>query len=1198
MLACFLLALALAQSPLPQTTAERTRFAETTRHADVLAFCDDLAKRFPAVVRQDFGTSGDGRPLPLLVLADPPVTAPGADKPTVLVFANIHAGEVDGKEAVLALARDLASDTSPLLKKLQVLVVPNLNPDGNDKLGDNRPQQHGPKAVGTRENAAGLDLNRDFVKLESPEIRALVRLVNQWNPLVIVDCHTTNGSAHRYTLTHDGPRHPAAGRPLIDFSHKTLLPDISARLKAATGFDSFAYGNFARDRTRWETYPAQPRYGVQYFAARGTLCLLSESYSHATFADRVKASYGFVKATLEATADHAAALRKLSPPAGPIPLKTRTVATGPATVKGFVESRATGRPEAGDTPKEYAVEVVTTVEPTLSVPLPAAYLIPAGFSAAVETLQRHGVKVEELYEDIELATDGYTVTAVKRAERPYQSHRSVTVEVEPAKRSQMVRAGSVLVTTGQPLGRLAGLLLEPQSEDGLTTWNLFDTGLTVGEPFPVLRLAAVPAVNRGPARPLPEAMPEPVPITFETQVGRRGGGGPIDWLDADHYLTGSGADAKTVDARTGKATAWLDAELLKKSLAAVPDIKPGVVAEAVRNVGSRMTKDKSASLVEAGGEYLLVRHDGTPAARFGKTGDGKELAGISPGGTHLAYVKGGDLYRVDAATGAAVRLTDDGGGDILNGKSDWVYEEELFGRGNRRLYWWGPDGAVAFLRLDDTPVHKFTLSKFFPARGEVETYSYPKPGDPNPTVKLGVALPGKSATWLSLGDDPPADTLVSRVGWRPDGVAFAYVQNRTQTWLDVCVWPDLAGPPVKLFRETTKAWVEDLGEPHWLPDGGFLVLSERTGWKHVYHYSATGKLVGPVTAGEWAVQGLVRVDADGTVYVTGGKDTPTGSHLYRAKLDGSDFARVTPAGGTHRVTLAPSGPLYLDRYADEETPTKTAVRSGAEVVRTLDSNPMPERDRLKWGKYERVTVTTPDGFVLEGALTYPPAFDPAKTYPIWVRTYAGPHAPTVKDGWAPRTQQQALAALGIVVFDIDPRSASGKGAVSAWACYRQMGVSELADIETAVKWLTAKPWADAKRVGISGHSYGGFMTAYALTHSKLFAAGIAGAPPTDWRLYDTIYTERYMGLPSENKDGYDKTSVVKAAGNLHGKLLLLHGLMDDNVHVQNTIQLVDALQAANKEFELMVYPKSRHGIGGGHYQRLQTEFIKRTMGVK
>jgi dipeptidyl-peptidase 4 len=238
----------------------------------------------------------------------------------------------------------------------------------------------------------------------------------------------------------------------------------------------------------------------------------------------------------------------------------------------------------------------------------------------------------------------------------------------------------------------------------------------------------------------------------------------------------------------------------------------------------------------------------------------------------------------------------------------------------------------------------------------------------------------------------------------------------------------------------------------------------------------------------------------------------------------------------------------------------------------------------------------PDGFVVEGSLLKPADFNAERRYPVWFMTYGGPHAPTVHDNWARRrADDEVLAHLGFLVFRCDPRSASGKGACSTWTAYRQLGVQELADIESAIGWLTQHPFVDASRIGMSGHSYGGFMTAYALTHSKLFAAGIAGAPVTDWRNYDTIYTERYMNTPQENPDGYGATSVVKAARNLHGKLLLLHGLMDDNVHVQNSVQLVQELQRADKDFEVMFYPRARHPIAGKHYQRLIVDFMRRTL---
>jgi dipeptidyl aminopeptidase/acylaminoacyl peptidase len=266
------------------------------------------------------------------------------------------------------------------------------------------------------------------------------------------------------------------------------------------------------------------------------------------------------------------------------------------------------------------------------------------------------------------------------------------------------------------------------------------------------------------------------------------------------------------------------------------------------------------------------------------------------------------------------------------------------------------------------------------------------------------------------------------------------------------------------------------------------------------------------------------------------------------------------------------------------------------LVRTLDTNPVYAREEYRFGQYELVQISTPDGFTLEGSILKPANFDPKRRYPVWFMTYGGPHAPTIHDSWGGgRVMDEALAQMGFVVFRCDPRSASGKGACSTWVAYKKLGLPELEDIETAIRWLNSHSYIDASRIGMSGHSYGGFMTAFALTHSKLFAAGIAGAPVTDWRNYDTIYTERYMNTPQENPDGYNATSVVKAAAKLHGKLLLLHGLMDDNVHVQNTVQLVEELQKANKDFEVMIYPRARHGGFGKHFQQLMVDFMKRTL---
>ena len=265
-------------------------------------------------------------------------------------------------------------------------------------------------------------------------------------------------------------------------------------------------------------------------------------------------------------------------------------------------------------------------------------------------------------------------------------------------------------------------------------------------------------------------------------------------------------------------------------------------------------------------------------------------------------------------------------------------------------------------------------------------------------------------------------------------------------------------------------------------------------------------------------------------------------------------------------------------------------------ARMLDTNPVYVREEYRVGKFEMVHIKTPDGFELDGSLLKPPDFDPKRRYPVWMMTYAGPHMPTVHDNWRGRLHDEMLAQMGFIVFHIDPRSSTDKGHRSTWTAYRRLGVQELKDLETAAKWLSNNAWVDSSRIGLSGASYGGFITAYALTHSKLFAAGVATAAVTDWRNYDTIYTERYMNTPQENREGYDETSVVKAAKNLHGKLLIIHGVMDDNVHLQNALQFIEALQKADKDFEVMIYPRARHGgFTRRHYLRLEVDFMKRSL---
>ncbi len=455
--------------------------------------------------------------------------------------------------------------------------------------------------------------------------------------------------------------------------------------------------------------------------------------------------------------------------------------------------------------------------------------------------------------------------------------------------------------------------------------------------------------------------------------------------------------------------------------------------------------------------------------------------------------------------------------------------------------------------------------------------------------------------WADLSDYSPDSSLISEVGWFPDGSAYCYVQDRAQTWLDlVKVTPSSGGEKAatrRLFRDATKGYIDSPGSLHMDKDGSFLWISERDGWKHIYQYAADGTLKARVTSGPWEVRRIEHVNTkDGWITFTASREAPMSTDLYRVK-PGGPIERLTQSPGTHSANVSPDGKLYLSSRSDIRTPDRIGLYSvNGKLVRTIDSNPSHEMKRYKFGPHERFQIRARDGFALEAELILPTDMEPGKKYPVWFTTYGGPHAPVVSDGWnGGRMQDHAMAHEGLIIFHMDPRSASGKGAVSTWTAYKHLGVQETRDIEDAINWLKQKPYVDGERIGMSGHSYGGYITSYAMTHTNLFAAGIAGAPVTDWRDYDSIYTERYMGLPQDNPDGYNASSVVRAAGKLHGRLLILHGAIDDNVSLRNTMRLVHALQLANKDFELMIYPSSRHGIFGAHYSRLQTEFIRRTL---
>ncbi|MBM4063713.1 MAG: S9 family peptidase, partial [Planctomycetes bacterium] len=422
-----------------------------------------------------------------------------------------------------------------------------------------------------------------------------------------------------------------------------------------------------------------------------------------------------------------------------------------------------------------------------------------------------------------------------------------------------------------------------------------------------------------------------------------------------------------------------------------------------------------------------------------------------------------------------------------------------------------------------------------------------------------------------------------RVDWTPDGKHLLLsLSDRIQTWAELVAVDPATGVCTKWIREDSPTWVNRTEAPRWLADGTFLWLSERTGYAHVYRCEQGGKLLGAVTSGDWQVRAIERVDAaKGLLWFEGTRDGATGRHLYRIGLDGQGLVCLTPGIGTHQFELDAAGTYVLDRWSAMDRPTVVRVLDGTTgaVVRELGQATRGDAAKYAFRERQRVTIGSRDGFPLDACVMLPPDWQQGGSYPVYLPTYSGPDAPSVRDSWQHSTWHQFLAQQGFVILQVNVRSASGRGQRDTGTCYRQLGVQELKDLEDAVDHVVATYGGDPARVAISGWSYGGFMAAFALTHSTKFALGLAGAGVYDWRLYDTIYTERFMRTPQENASGYDATSVIKAAKHLSGHLVLLHGTMDDNVHLQNTMQLLWELQKAGKQdFELMVYPRSRHGL--------------------
>jgi dipeptidyl-peptidase-4 len=685
----------------------------------------------------------------------------------------------------------------------------------------------------------------------------------------------------------------------------------------------------------------------------------------------------------------------------------------------------------------------------------------------------------------------------------------------------------------------------------------------------------------------------------------------ISWLDAATYIvvrqSGSGYEWLKVEATSGRTSPLFDAERMEAALASLPGVTRAEARPLARSNDLIFNTARTGVLLTIADDLYVYDIAEAKASRVTNASGSEEEPTFSPDGKTVAFVRANNLYAVDLATQRERALTTDGAREILNGKLDWLYQEEIYGRDQFRGYWWSPDSSrLAFLQLDERPVPEYTVVDHIPYRPALEVTDYPKAGDPNPTVKLGIAsVAGSAPVWVDPSVSASTEFLIVDVDWMPDSQRVVYqVQDREQTWLDLNVAEAGSGRSRRLLRETTKAWVNNNGHAIWLRDGSFLWFSERSGFKHLYRVGADGAVLNQVTNGRWDVRTLYGVNQNaGVLYFAASERSPIGTDIYRINMDGTGLTRLSNSAGTHRAIFNPDFTLFADVWSNVTTPPQVRLhRNDGSELRALDLNPVPALRDYRLSAPEFVQVKTRDGFVMEGMLIKPADFDPDRRYPVYQFTYGGPGASQVKDQWGGRDYMfhQMLAQHGVLVWILDNRSASGKGVESQWPVYGRLGEIELQDLEDGVTWLKQQPYVDATRMVLSGWSYGGFMSAYAMTHSTSWSAGIVGAPVTDWRDYDTVYTERLMKLPKNNPDGYRRTAPRFAADKLQGRMLLLHGTMDDNVHMQNSVQFAYELQKAGKPFEMMVYPKSRHGIGDArlntHLRQLMFDFVMRAIG--
>jgi dipeptidyl-peptidase-4 len=643
----------------------------------------------------------------------------------------------------------------------------------------------------------------------------------------------------------------------------------------------------------------------------------------------------------------------------------------------------------------------------------------------------------------------------------------------------------------------------------------------------------------------------------------------LGWVDDSRLLINkkehqdSAMKVFLVDCKTGKMTPS-SADLLKK------DAGPGV----------------SVSLID---NDVFVSIPGLPTKQLTKTPETEVNPTLSPDKAWVAFTRKNDLYTINIASGKEYRITNDGTDLILNGYASWVYFEEILGRPTRyKSYWWSPDSKqIVFMRMDDTKVPLFPIYSENGQHGYSENTRYPKAGDPNPTVRIGITpVEGGQLTWADFNENE--DQYFGMPYWTPDAKTLLIQwMNRGQDNLIVYAVDPTNGSKKEVYNEKQKTWIDlddQGGRISFLGENkGFILQSDKDGWDQLYLHNNDGTLKNQITTGSnWSTNVQYIDEVKNIIYFTSRQQNSVRTDLYRVDFDGKNQMRLTFGDYTHATDLSPNGSYFTTRYSNASTPDRLALVSNkGKLILELGDSKGTDFDAYAMAKTEILRIPSEDGlFQLPIRITWPLNFDPAKQYPVMINIYGGPNAGTVRDGWQFNGQTQWWAKEGLIQVAMDHRASGQFGKNGINYMHRNLGNWELKDWITIVKWLRTHG-ADSTRVGIAGFSYGGYMTCMALTAGAgYFTHGLAGGSVTDWKLYDSHYTERFMDTPAENPQGYAAGSVMTYADKYKGLLRIYHGTMDDNVHLQNSLQLVKKMQDVKKHFEFMVYPGGRHGWGG------------------